>query len=72
MIKTEEIKFQPLLINEKQVRQLIGMTPPTSRAIGFPHPVDTGTTRKLWRRSEVEAWVEKLAKRAFSQPRRDW
>lgn len=63
-------ELEPLLINSDQVRQLTGLTVETLTQIeDFPRPVRLerprryygGTImRNLWKRKDVEKWVNKL------------
>lgn len=51
-----------LLLNAKEVRALLGLSVETLRVrcSNFPATVYTHTSRTLWRRSDIEKWVESL------------
>lgn len=56
--------MKPILINAKQVRELIGMTVETAQYDStFPKPVNVPTPRRLWRYEEIKKWAESLERR---------
>lgn len=68
-------ELEPLLLDANQVRQLTGLTVETLVNVqGFPHPVflervpydpySKVVTRNLWKRSDIEKWINKLAWKA--------
>lgn len=61
--------IQPLLLREHEVASLVGYSPRTLRAWvsagKFPRPIRqpdaAGHSTKRWLRSEIDAWITKLA-----------
>lgn len=54
---------EKLLLNTKEVQALIGLHPETAmRAYPnpMPGPVEIARARRLWRRKDVEKWVDEL------------
>lgn len=66
---TTMLPIQPMLLREAEVAALVGYSPRTLRAWvsagKFPRPIRqpdaTLHSTKRWLRSEIEAWVAKLA-----------
>lgn len=54
--------MKKLLVNAKELRLLIGITPETAMELtGFPKPVNLGNFQiRYWRLEDVEKWVKNL------------
>ena len=56
--------MKPLLINAKQMRELLSITSETvSCETDFPKPVKLDTRRVLWRYKDVKKWIKNLEQR---------
>ena len=65
-----DCRLEPLLLNAKQVQQLIGGL--DIRTIeyldGFPKQVNVGNiARRLWRYADVKNWVENLYHKQYNR-----
>ena len=54
-------ELKPLLINTKQLKQILGVGDATLRYWvmheGFPAPIEAGVTKNLWPLAKIEDWV---------------
>lgn len=68
--QTLDSRLEPLLLNAKQVEQLIGDL--DIRTIeyldGFPKQVNVGRiARRLWRYADIKNWVENLYHKPYNR-----
>lgn len=56
--------MKKLLVNAKELRELIGVTPETALMLkDFPKPVEIGIYRRYWKVKDIKKWVKSLPKR---------
>lgn len=53
--------MKKLLINAKELRELIGITPETALMLdNFPKPVKIGLDKRYWKLKDIKKWVKHL------------
>lgn len=53
---------EKVLLKRDEVVEMVGYSPSTLRrrvdAGDFPRPLDLGGRRRLWRKDQIEAWID--------------
>lgn len=53
--------MKKLLVNAKELRELIGITPEIALALdNFPKPVEIGLYKRYWKLKDIKKWVKHL------------
>lgn len=53
--------MKKLLVNAKELRELIGITPETALMLdNFPKPVKIGLDKRYWKLKDIKKWVKHL------------